>query len=256
MAKWNPPMQTIIKGAMTWTATEVPGTEVTELEYQAESWLHVGQEAGGEQAALWLCRCSRSKNPLCTSSCPTPTKRLRMAVRCWSMRSAAALACGNVSTRRARWPPRKRTGAGFSPVANVAQLLFTFTSGGASLADAERLGQDRVLLHLLGLVKGADQTTLGEWLRAQTKESVMDLHRINAQLVDWASQQAKPGRRLHAGEAEVFFDDTEIEVEGYKFEGARICVPVGWLRWWRLFVDQWVPKRKPGRPAIEEVDST
>ena len=90
--------------------------------------------------------------------------------------------------------PRKRTGAGFSPVANVAQLLFTLTSGGASLADAERLGQDRVLLQLLGLAKGADQTTLGEWLRGQTKESVMALHRINADLVDWASQQAQPGR--------------------------------------------------------------
>jgi len=49
--------------------------------------------------------------------------------------------------------PRKRTGAGFSPVANAAQLLFTLTSGGASLADAQRLGQDRVLMHLLGLVK-------------------------------------------------------------------------------------------------------
>src|ERR1035438_10731337 len=50
----------------------------------------------------------------------------------------------------------------------------------------------------------------------------MDVHRLNAQFVDWASQQAKPGRWLHAGEAEVFFDDTEIEVEGHKFEGARI----------------------------------
>ncbi|MGA2245398.1 MAG: transposase [Verrucomicrobiota bacterium] len=118
--------------------------------------------------------------------------------------------------------PRKRTGAGFSPVANIAQILFTLTSGGASLADAERLGQDRVLMKLLGLTKGADQTTLGEWLRAQTKTSVLALHRLNAQWVDWASQQAKPGRWLHGGEAEVFFDDTEIEVDGHKFEGARL----------------------------------
>src|ERR1035441_1496587 len=94
---------------------------------------------------------------------------------------------------------RKRTGAGFSPVANLAQLLFTLTSGGASLADAERPGQDRVLMQLLGLEKGADQTTLGEWLRGQSKESVIALHRINAELVDWASQQAKPGRWLHGG---------------------------------------------------------
>ena len=90
--------------------------------------------------------------------------------------------------------PRKRTGAGFSPVANIAQLLFTLTSGGASLADAERVGKDRVLMNLLGLERGADQSTLGEWLRAQTKESVIALHRINAEFVDWSSQQAKPAR--------------------------------------------------------------
>jgi hypothetical protein len=59
-------------------------------------------------------------------------------------------------------------------------------------------------------------------LRAQTKESVIALHRINAELVDWSSQQAKPGRWLHGGEVEEFFDDTEIEVEGPKFEAARI----------------------------------
>lgn len=41
-----------------------------------------------------------------------------------------------------------------------------------------------------------------------------------------------------------------------RYEVARICIPAGWLRWWRLFVDQWVPKRKPGRPTVEEVDST
>src|SRR5205809_897110 len=65
-------------------------------------------------------------------------------------------------------------------------------------------------------------TALGEWLRGQTKESVLALHRINAELVDWASQQAKPGRWLHGGEVELFFDDTEVEVDGHKFEGARI----------------------------------
>ena len=118
--------------------------------------------------------------------------------------------------------PRKRTGAGFSPVANIAQLIFTLTSGGASLADAERVGQDRVLMDLLGLERGADQSTLGEWLRAQTKESVIALHRINAEFVDWSSQQAKPARWLQGGEVEVFFDDTEIEVQGPKFEAARI----------------------------------
>jgi hypothetical protein len=132
--------------------------------------------------------------------------------------------------------PRKRTGAGFTPAANFAQLLFTLTSGGASLADAERLGGDTVLMELLGLEKGADQTTLGQWLRAQTNESVLALHRINAALVDWASQQAKPGRWQHAGQAEVFFDDTQIEVDGKQFEGARFNYEgnraLGWQTLW------------------------
>jgi hypothetical protein len=117
---------------------------------------------------------------------------------------------------------RQRTGAGFSPVAVIAQLLFAFTSGGASLADAERMGQDRVLMDLLGLARGADQSTLGQWLRALTPAGVRALHRLNAEFVDWSRQQAKPGRWLQGGEVEIFFDDTELEVDGHKFEGARV----------------------------------
>jgi hypothetical protein len=59
-------------------------------------------------------------------------------------------------------------------------------------------------------------------LRAQTPESVRALQRLNAEFVDWSSQQAKPTRWLHAGEIENFFDDTELEVDGHQFEGARI----------------------------------
>jgi len=136
---------------------------------------------------------------------------------------------------------RKRTGAGFSPGSHVAQMLFTLTSGGASLADAERLAQDRVLMELLGLEKGADQTTLGQWLRAATPETVRALHRLNAELVDWARQQAKPGRWLHAGEVELFFDDTEIEVAGHKFEGARLNYEGNRaLSWQTLWYGPWL----------------
>nr|MBA3356007.1 hypothetical protein [Pyrinomonadaceae bacterium] len=80
--------------------------------------------------------------------------------------------------------PRTRKTSGFAPSGWLSQLLFTFTSGGFSLADAERLAQDRVLLDLIGLAKGADQTTLGEFLRAQTKESVLALQQLNAEFVD------------------------------------------------------------------------
>lgn len=137
--------------------------------------------------------------------------------------------------------PRKRPSVGFTPAANLAQLVFTLTSGGTSLADAERLGQDRVLMDLLGLAKGADQTTLGEWLRAQTPDSVRGLHQLNADLVAWASQQAAPARWLHAGQAEVFFDDTEIEVTGHHFEGARVNYEGNRaLSWQTLWYGPWL----------------
>jgi Transposase DDE domain group 1 len=137
--------------------------------------------------------------------------------------------------------PRTRRGAGFSPASIIAQLIFTLTSGGGSLADAERLGKDAVLMQLLGLSQGADQTTLGEWLRGQTQESVRALHRINARLVDWASQQASPSHWLHAGQAEIFFDDTEVEVQGNKFEGARLNYEGNRaLSWQTLWYGPWL----------------
>lgn len=118
--------------------------------------------------------------------------------------------------------PRTRTGSGFAPESLIAQLLFSLTSGGITLADAQRLGQDPVLLELIGLQKGADESTLGQWLRAQTKESVRALHRLNADFVRDVLAEVKPGRVRHAGQLEVFFDDTEIEVYGKKIAGARL----------------------------------
>jgi hypothetical protein len=38
VARLNRPLQKIIRGDLLWTPTEVPGTEVAELEYQAMSW--------------------------------------------------------------------------------------------------------------------------------------------------------------------------------------------------------------------------
>lgn len=118
--------------------------------------------------------------------------------------------------------PRKRLSSGFSPSALISQMILGFTSGAVSLSDMDRLGTDPVLLALVGLTKGADQSTLGEWLRAQTSETVESVMEVNRNFVDKVLRQAKPGRVLHAGRPTVFFDDTEIEVEGKQFEGARV----------------------------------
>ena len=118
--------------------------------------------------------------------------------------------------------PRKRKSSGHDPEAMAAQIIFSLTSGGSTLADAERIGQDAVLLESVGLEKVADQTTLGEWLRSQTPQSVRLLCKLNSDFVTEVIGASKPARVRHGGEMEVFFDDTEIEVYGKKIEGARL----------------------------------
>lgn len=130
---------------------------------------------------------------------------------------------------------RKRKTSGFAPSAIVAQLIFTLTSGGHSLADAERLGRDRVLMEIIGLAKAADESTVGEFLRAQTRESVLAILGLNAEFVDWAWAQAPRRRLLHAGWTEYFFDDTEVEVYGKKIEGARINYEGNLALSWQVF---------------------
>jgi hypothetical protein len=70
--------------------------------------------------------------------------------------------------------------------------------------------------------KFADQTQVGGWLREQSEESVAGLRRLLHEFVAWVWQQARPGRLLHAGQREVFFDDTQLEVSGQHFEDAAI----------------------------------
>lgn len=135
--------------------------------------------------------------------------------------------------------PRRRASQGFSPQAIVAQILFSFTSGGVCLADAERLGLDKALLELLGLDRSADQSTLGQWLRAQSKEGLEALHRLNAELIDWIIAEAKRlgrGNWIWDGKPKIFFDDTQIEVYGRCFEGATKNyegnLALGWQTLW------------------------
>lgn len=131
----------------------------------------------------------------------------------------------NLWERLAKIPgldPRTRKGAGYDAEALAAQLIFSLTSGGTCLADAERLGKDPILLASLGLDKAADQSTLGEWLRAQTDESIAGIFALIRAFVGEVLALAAPGRVRHIGELEAFFDDTELEVYGNKIEGARI----------------------------------
>ena len=68
----------------------------------------------------------------------------------------------------------------------------------------------------------ADQTQLGEWLRNQTDASIAAFWRLISDFVHWVIPRADAARWTYAGRAEVFFDDTQIEVFGPSFEGAKI----------------------------------
>ncbi len=118
--------------------------------------------------------------------------------------------------------PRLRTTHGYSPELIVAQLLYGFCSGGASLADAERLNDEPLARQLARVEHFADQTQLGEWLRKQTDASSAAFWQLISEFVQWVMAQADAARWTYAGRAEVFFDDTQIEVFGPSFEGAKI----------------------------------
>ena len=133
--------------------------------------------------------------------------------------------------------PREHTHKGYEPIIYVSQVIFTLTSGGVSMADAERLNEDEALKVLLGVEKFPDQTALGEWLRNLGPEGWQALRRINRDLVQWILEKADPRRYLHIGALECFFDDTQIEVSSDKFEGAKINYEGKMaLSWQALFV--------------------
>jgi len=138
---------------------------------------------------------------------------------------AALLEQFGLKGRVAREPaldPRRHRGKGFDPLVYVTQALFSFTSGGVSLADAERLNEDGPLKAFLGIEKFPDQTARGKWLRDIGEPGWQGLRRINRDFVDWALGRAEPARYRHLGRTECFFNDTQIEVSGPSFEGAAI----------------------------------
>jgi len=132
--------------------------------------------------------------------------------------------------------PRQDRKRGYSPEVIVGQLIYALCSGGGCLSDSEALNDNPLARELFGVGKFADQSQVGEWLRGQSDESVTALRQLPHQFVAWVWPQADPRRLLHAGQREVFFDDTQLEVSGKKFEGATLNynsdVALSWQTLW------------------------
>jgi hypothetical protein len=146
--------------------------------------------------------------------------------------------------------PRRDRKRGYGPEVIVGQLIYALCSGGGCLADSEALNDDPLARELFGVGKFADQSQVGEWLRAQSQESVAALRQLLHEFVTWVWQQAEPRRLLHGGQREVFFDDTQLEVSGKHFEGAALNYngDVA-LSWQTLWVGPLLTDSHVGRPA-------
>jgi hypothetical protein len=118
--------------------------------------------------------------------------------------------------------PRKDRSRGYSAEVIAGQILYALCSGGTGVVDAERLNDNPLAKELFGVEKFADESQVGEWMRAQNEKSLAVLQQINRDLVQWICTKADRRRWLHAGQREIFFDDTQLEVSGKKFEGAKI----------------------------------
>ena len=118
--------------------------------------------------------------------------------------------------------PRKDRSRGYSPAVIVGQLIYALCSGGGCLSESEALNDDPLVGELFGVAKFADQSQVGEWLRAQTDEGIAALRALLREFVEWITSRAKTDRLLLAGRMELFFDDTQNEVSSDKFEGAKL----------------------------------
>lgn len=145
--------------------------------------------------------------------------------------------------------PRTDRKRGYSPEVILGQLIYALCSGGGCLSDSEALNDDPLARELFGVGKFADQSQVGEWLRAQSDKSVAALRQLLHEFVMWVWQQADPRRLLHGGAREVFFDDTQLEVSGKKFEGAALNYngDVA-LSWQTLWVGPLLTDSHVGRP--------
>lgn len=132
---------------------------------------------------------------------------------------------------------REDPNRGFDPEVYIVSVLFSNCSGGKSLSDVESLGEDQALLRLLRVQKVPDQSAIGEWLRALDEKGRAALKDLNRRFCRWVLHQCPSNKYCHGGEEEWFFDDTQIEVTGRKFEGASINfngdLALSWQTLWR-----------------------
>ena len=118
--------------------------------------------------------------------------------------------------------PRKDKRRGYRPEVIIGQLIYALCSGGGCLSDREALKDDPLARELFGVEKFADQSQVGEWLCAQSDARVTALRAVLHEFVAWVWQQTPAERLRHAGQREIFFDDTQLEVTGKHFEGAAL----------------------------------
>lgn len=89
-------------------------------------------------------------------------------------------------------------------------MLYSFCSGEASLADAERPNDEPLARRL------------GKWLRGQSDASVAAVCGLVGEFIAWVLDRAVSSRWNYAGRAEAFFDAPQLEVHDTSFEGAKI----------------------------------
>lgn len=132
--------------------------------------------------------------------------------------------------------PRRHRHKGYDPDIYVAAILFTLTSGGCSLDDVEQLNEDEALKAMLGIKKFPDPSSVGEWLRNVGEDGWNAIRKIGRDFVAWSLAKASADRYEHNGRVECFFDDTQLEVGGPSFEGAKINyenkLALGWQTYW------------------------
>ncbi len=93
---------------------------------------------------------------------------------------------------------------GFSPGVIIAQIVFSFCTGGINIEDAGRLAADTALGQLLGLPRMAGASTINLWLNRQSREGSDALWKIIREFVSWVLARAPKEPLLHKRKLDVF----------------------------------------------------